>query len=77
MEKQISRCREMKIDIHRDVSYRHPVLEIQIPFSNGEMCSWRMNVGDEFHHQQLKFRLPENVYLLHVRGSDNEDSTGT
>lgn len=77
MEKQISRCRELNMVIRRDVNYLENVLEIQMPFENGEMCAWHMRVGDEFDHNQLRFRLPENIYLLHVKGSDDEDSTGT
>lgn len=76
MARELSRCREILIDTYRDVTKLQDVICFRMPFDNGEQLDFTVRLDPDYPIP-LHIRLPNEVYLLHARGSDNEDSTGT
>ena len=71
MPKEISRCNQLQLEVYRDTTSWQDVVSVRMPFKNGELLDFHVRVDPDYPGRMV-VQIPDNIYVLHVRGHDEE-----
>ena len=83
MGKQVSRCKEVQVQVDYRIEHLDHLIYIRLPFETGEQFDIAIpadiSPGNIQLHNDGWVKIPEEIYILHARDKAdfNEDSSGT